>query len=245
MYVCMYIHMFFIMCSELQVAQGHTRVTVIATDCRFDTHYSMKYLIFLFLRSVVEAKRGVEFRHSTRNASMISRKVGNDNVLMGTECLNTTFPFRLTLTKIIKPHQNTTQHRKDVLMKQKYFFSLYSESPYRAASRQPECLGKHRGGVWQLTLLWHFGRCGFMGITPGMAAIKDRGRTTNCEFVLKQVIRQKSLNLIQGISLNQNMFRFMFFFQLLFSNWQSAESGKQCVLTLGSLCLPCCMRDTA
>ena len=40
----------------------------------------MKYLlkfIFPFLRSGVEAKRGVEFCHSTRNASRIRQKVGN------------------------------------------------------------------------------------------------------------------------------------------------------------------------
>ena len=40
----------------------------------------MKYLlkfIFPFLRSGVEAKRGVEFCHSTRNASRIWQKVGN------------------------------------------------------------------------------------------------------------------------------------------------------------------------
>ena len=40
----------------------------------------MKYLfkfIFPFLRSGVEAKCGVEFCHSTRNASRIWQKVGN------------------------------------------------------------------------------------------------------------------------------------------------------------------------
>ena len=40
----------------------------------------MKYLfkfIFPFLRSGVEVKRGVEFCHSTRNASRIRQKVGN------------------------------------------------------------------------------------------------------------------------------------------------------------------------
>ena len=40
----------------------------------------IKYLftfIFSFLRSGVEAKRGVEFRHSTRNASRTRLKVGN------------------------------------------------------------------------------------------------------------------------------------------------------------------------
>ena len=34
-------------------------------------------LIFLFLRSGVEVKRGFEFHHSTRNASTFRRKVGN------------------------------------------------------------------------------------------------------------------------------------------------------------------------
>ena len=33
--------------------------------------------IFSFLRSSVEAKRGVEFRHSTRNASRTWLKAGN------------------------------------------------------------------------------------------------------------------------------------------------------------------------
>ena len=40
----------------------------------------MKYLlkfIFPFLRSGIEAKRGVEFCHLTRNASRIRQKVGN------------------------------------------------------------------------------------------------------------------------------------------------------------------------
>ena len=40
----------------------------------------MKYLlkfIFPFLRFGVEAKRGVEFCHSTRNASRIRQNVGN------------------------------------------------------------------------------------------------------------------------------------------------------------------------
>ena len=53
-------------------------------DCKTDCLWvrssleEMKYLlIFPFLRSGVEAKRGVEFRHSTRNASRTQRKVGN------------------------------------------------------------------------------------------------------------------------------------------------------------------------
>ena len=45
------------------MAQGHKRVTVNATGCGFDFHLGkMKYIIFLFLRSGVEAKRGVMFR---------------------------------------------------------------------------------------------------------------------------------------------------------------------------------------
>ena len=51
----------------------------------------MKYLlkfIFPFLRSVVEDKRGVEFCHSTRNASRIRQKVENGVcVTRGSLCL--------------------------------------------------------------------------------------------------------------------------------------------------------------
>ena len=52
----------------------------------------VKYLIFLFSRSGDEIKRGVEFRHSTSNASRIRRKARNVNVLMETEYLNARFP---------------------------------------------------------------------------------------------------------------------------------------------------------
>ena len=54
----------------------------------------MKYLftfLFSFLRSGVKAKRGVEFRHSIRNASKIPRKVG-------TEWRNTKFPLPTLLS---------------------------------------------------------------------------------------------------------------------------------------------------
>ena len=47
------------------------------TGCGFD-HHSRKYLfklIFSFVRYGVEG--GVELRHSTRNSSIIRRKVGN------------------------------------------------------------------------------------------------------------------------------------------------------------------------
>ena len=51
----------------------------------------IKYLfnfIFLFLRSDVEAKRGVEFCHSARNSSRIRRKVGNGvSFTLGSFCL--------------------------------------------------------------------------------------------------------------------------------------------------------------
>ena len=62
------------------VAQGHK-----LCDCKIDWLWirlplEMKYLfkfIFPFLRSSVEAKCGVEFRLSIRNASRKRRKVGN------------------------------------------------------------------------------------------------------------------------------------------------------------------------
>ena len=49
----------------------------------------MKYLfIFSFLSFGVEAKRGVEFGHSTSNASRIRRKVANGSALiLGSLCL--------------------------------------------------------------------------------------------------------------------------------------------------------------
>ena len=42
----------------------------------------IEYLIFSFPRSGNEAKRNNEFRHSTRNASTIRRKVKNGSVLI-------------------------------------------------------------------------------------------------------------------------------------------------------------------
>ena len=57
------------------VAQGPKCVTVNATDCGLDIH--LLTFIFSFLRCGVEAKRGVELRHSTPNASTTQRKVGN------------------------------------------------------------------------------------------------------------------------------------------------------------------------
>ena len=38
---------------------------------------SIRTFIFPFLRSGVDAKRGVEFRHSARNASTVRRKAEN------------------------------------------------------------------------------------------------------------------------------------------------------------------------
>ena len=72
-------------------------------DCKTDWLWvrsplkKMKYLlkfIFLFLCSGVEAKRGVEFCHSTRNASRIRQKVEWRG---DTECLNTRFPLPTVL----------------------------------------------------------------------------------------------------------------------------------------------------
>ena len=73
---------------------GAQIVTVKPTGCGFDPYSRrLKYLlkfIFPFLRSGVEAKRSVEFCHSTRNASRIRQK-------WGTECLNTRFPLPILL----------------------------------------------------------------------------------------------------------------------------------------------------
>ena len=60
---------------------GAQSVTVKSTGCGFDSPLEeMKYLLkfkYPFLRYGVEAKRGVEFCHSTRNASRIRQKGGN------------------------------------------------------------------------------------------------------------------------------------------------------------------------
>ena len=62
------------------------------------TRTVIKYLLFSFLRSGNEAKRVVEFRLWTSNVLRIQRKVGNENVFIGTECLNTRFLGSLCLT---------------------------------------------------------------------------------------------------------------------------------------------------
>ena len=64
---------------EASRGAGAQSVTEKLTGCGFEPRpEEMKYLfIFLLLRSGVEAKRGVDFRHSTHNASRTQRKVGN------------------------------------------------------------------------------------------------------------------------------------------------------------------------
>ena len=66
---------------EASRGAGAQSVTVKSTGCEFDAHSKRKkYLltfIFSFLRFSVEAKCGVEFRHSTHNASRTRQKVGN------------------------------------------------------------------------------------------------------------------------------------------------------------------------
>ena len=56
-------------------------VTAKPTGCGFDPHLRKLNIyfkfIFPFLRSGVEAKRGVEFCQSTRNASRIRQKMEN------------------------------------------------------------------------------------------------------------------------------------------------------------------------
>ena len=62
------------------MAQGHKGVTVTRRLWVRSPIEEMKYLfkfIFPLLRSDVEAKSGVELRHSTRNAFKIRRNVGN------------------------------------------------------------------------------------------------------------------------------------------------------------------------
>ena len=62
-------------------------------DLGFESHSGkMKYLTFSFPRSGKEAKCGIEFRHSTCNASRVWRRLENESVLMGAEYLNTRFP---------------------------------------------------------------------------------------------------------------------------------------------------------
>ena len=62
------------------VAQRHKVVTVTRRLWVRSPLEEKKYLfkcIFPFLRSGVETRTGVEFRHSTRNAFKIRHKVGN------------------------------------------------------------------------------------------------------------------------------------------------------------------------
>ena len=77
--------------SQRPVVAQRQSVTVKPTGCEFNPHSKiMKYLlkfIFPFLRSGVEDKRGVEFCHSTRNASRFGR-MGEWSVLtLGSLCL--------------------------------------------------------------------------------------------------------------------------------------------------------------
>ena len=67
------------------MAQGCKRTIEKTTSFKF---HSLKYLIFSFSHPD-NAKHGVELRHLKRNSSRIQRKVGNENVLIRTECLNT------------------------------------------------------------------------------------------------------------------------------------------------------------
>ena len=53
------------------MAQGNKLITVSATGCGFK-----EYIILLFFRFSVKAKRGVEFHHRTPHAFRIRQKVG-------------------------------------------------------------------------------------------------------------------------------------------------------------------------
>ena len=68
-------------------AQSVTVKSTVSIPTRVKTKYIFTF-IFSFIRSGVEAKRGVEYRHSTRNASRTRRKVGKRRVLtLGSLCL--------------------------------------------------------------------------------------------------------------------------------------------------------------
>ena len=64
---------------ETSRGAGAQSVTVKPTGCgfRFPLEEILKIFIFPFLCSGVKKKRGVEFCHSTRNASRIEQKMGN------------------------------------------------------------------------------------------------------------------------------------------------------------------------
>ena len=64
------------------MVQGQKCVIVKATVVSSISLGALKYLIFSFLRSSTMAKRTVEFHHSTRNASIIRRKIENRSILM-------------------------------------------------------------------------------------------------------------------------------------------------------------------
>ena len=62
----------------------------------------IKYLISLLIRSVVEAKCGVELHHATYNAARNQLNVGNRSVLMKTERVNARFPTHPAVNLIKK-----------------------------------------------------------------------------------------------------------------------------------------------
>ena len=67
-------------------------ITVNATGCGFDSH--SKNLIFIFFRSGVEAKPGVQFCYTTCNAFRVQQKARNSSKgLNGKKCLSTRFPL--------------------------------------------------------------------------------------------------------------------------------------------------------
>ena len=83
-YVCMINENYLMLitsCVETSGGAGAQSVTVYVTGCGLDSALEkMKYLlkfIFSSLWWLVTAKRGVEFRHSTRDVSRILRKLGN------------------------------------------------------------------------------------------------------------------------------------------------------------------------
>ena len=54
-------------------------------------------------------KRDIEIRHATLNTLRIQQKVGNERVLMGTECLNTRLPGSLCFLCYVPTSGDRTQ----------------------------------------------------------------------------------------------------------------------------------------
>ena len=84
------------------MAQGHKMWLI-------PTQGSEMFIIFSFLRSDVEAKHGVEFRHSTHNASRTEESGERSVLTLGSHCLpcyirNTAWDYKILFSKFHFQH---------------------------------------------------------------------------------------------------------------------------------------------